>query len=212
MNEESDTSDDPNGESGACVLKFLLDRLSTRPEKFHLECSVGVALDDAIVRRTILLTCWCRWDTPLSRQGKKNTGVGLPLRITDCTCDATTDGQPQNPKHILYQEACLQLLRALISEFQRLASTQSDTHRNRELSRTFLNVVESSLLQCCRLDTELVSLCTSFFNSARDCTSMTGCPVYFNGASGPSRLERKLLEWIGVSSKTSASPPHHDLP
>ena len=186
------------------MIKPLLHKFQRWPECFHLQYSPDVGLDDDAVRRTVLLTSRCRWDTPLTRRAMKVKGGGMPLRITDCTCDRTGAGPPDNPKHLAYQKACLQLLKAFISEFRKLVQTNG-LRNEEDICHVFLNVVDSSLLQHCRLDKELLSLCHSFFDSAKNCGALTGFATGSIPRSlGDLSLERKFLQWMTASTN---SPP-----
>ncbi|KAJ8095432.1 hypothetical protein PM082_023202 [Marasmius tenuissimus] len=124
----------------------------------------------------------------------------------DCGSRTASATIGEDREHIAYREACVQLLKALISEFMVLShgvmiypvtfeANRSTINDCSDFNGIFLNVVESKLLQHCHLDTEVLSLCHSFFDCALQkplARSLGTSYVYTNRV----RLEAKLLEWI----------------
>ncbi|KAL0062477.1 hypothetical protein AAF712_010610 [Marasmius tenuissimus] len=68
-------------------------------------------------------------------------------------------------KHLDYQEACFQLVKAFVSDAE--AAVISGPF-SLEFYNILGNLVDSSLLQHCRVETRLISLCRTFFECGGD--------------------------------------------
>ncbi|KAJ8095461.1 hypothetical protein PM082_023231 [Marasmius tenuissimus] len=179
----------------------LAERLRVKfvgsPKSFHLEC-FGVGVEEAIVLYVVALTTQCRWRLLLTKSASSHQSRP-PLRLTDCSCDLTSRRQQaDDPKHVTYQEACLQLLKANISEFQEVSHgpvmiLARFAPTNDHLNGIFRNVVNSLLLQHCHLDTELLSLCRTFLDSAKRCSKLKRAVT---SDVVMTIHDTKLLEWI----------------
>ena len=88
----------------------------------------------------------------------------------------------------------MKLVKAYTSLFEELfQSGAEDRDTIRELRYIFSNLTRSALLIHCRLDTELVSLCLTFFELAKGCLILPIIPSHI--ADG----EKNMLEWFEVS-------------
>ncbi|KAJ8082917.1 hypothetical protein PM082_008774 [Marasmius tenuissimus] len=116
------------------------------------------------------------------------SAVGAPLRITECQRNAQSTGNESGDpaKHLAYQEACTRVVRAHFTKLEVLARTTGD---DQELSLIFDDLANSSLLQHCRPDTELISLCNTFLESAHGCSRMR---VLANAEP----IKARLYDWI----------------
>ncbi|KAK1233990.1 hypothetical protein PQX77_002819 [Marasmius sp. AFHP31] len=145
------------------------------PKYFHLARPPDVSLQDRSVYRAIILATECIWPphlAPLSRQA--------PLHLAECTCDHSGKKESDDPKHLDFQEACFQLVKTFVFE-----ATKSPG-----LYIIFANLVDSSLLRHCRIESRLISLCRTYFELAG------------NQMRIPEKRTKKrrttLLEWIGT--------------
>ncbi|KAJ8095510.1 hypothetical protein PM082_023280 [Marasmius tenuissimus] len=185
--------DIPGGEwDSVDLVDGLLSKFAEYPKFMHLECSSGVDLEDMFVRQAVILTTQCRWThSPLVERLLALRGRPT-LRLLDCSCDLTGGKQSDDPKHLAYQEACLHLFEVFIWEFG-LFSHGPATNAKLPMNAIFRNVVQSSLLQHCRLDAALSSLCRIFFDYAQ---RPEACKKIYMDANNGARLQAKLLEWI----------------
>ncbi|KAJ8082897.1 hypothetical protein PM082_008754 [Marasmius tenuissimus] len=174
----------------------LVNKLEESPKSFHLEQLPGTLADDDLVF-AVLIAAECVAHTGLASNVTRNSRYRAPLRITECHCNIKSTGnEPDGPaKHLAYQEACIQAVRAHVTGFEVLAKT---TVNEEKLSRIFQSLVESSLLQHCRLDTELLSLCKTFFGSA-----CRGSKLRFHYTEGV-RMKAKLFGWFMTFRKSFA--------
>ncbi|KAJ8073330.1 hypothetical protein PM082_011602 [Marasmius tenuissimus] len=184
---------DINGGCGSVdLMKDVLAKFAECPTVIHLECSPGVGLEDPLVRQVVVLTTQCRWSHSPLVQKVLALRDRPPLRLSDCSCNVTGGKQSSDPKHLAYQEACVHLFEAFIWEFG-LFSHGPATNAKLPMNAIFRNVVQSSLLQHCRLDAELLSLCRTFFDYARRRAALK--KIYM-GADDVALVQAKLLEWI----------------
>ncbi|KAK1231714.1 hypothetical protein PQX77_005162 [Marasmius sp. AFHP31] len=151
------------------LVKGLLVKLAKLPQCFHLILGVG-RRDDA-TRWIIRLVSECRsYHSTFEEVGVHNevkrSGI-RNLRLTDCVCDRTKIEHSDDPGHLAYQEVCMELLKDFISDLDRSDYASPFA---------FLNVVASSLLEHCRPDAELLSLCRNFLDSAQRCSALR-CPA-----------------------------------
>ncbi|KAK1219842.1 hypothetical protein PQX77_017419 [Marasmius sp. AFHP31] len=171
---------------GPDLVEGLVLELQTRPRCFHLECPPGVSRRDDLIRQVV------RHVTEYSFIDTSHILTALPLRgvdnvrLTDCHCDLSGGSESHNPEHLVYQEGCMQYAKATISG---LTGCNQDTI----YSLFFRRIVESSLLKHCRIHTELLSLCQTFFEHAKGCVKMQIDPD--SGEGG----RKNMLEWIKVS-------------
>ncbi|KAJ8093522.1 hypothetical protein PM082_020380 [Marasmius tenuissimus] len=146
------------------LVAGLVHKLENRPRCFHLEWSPGVSPPDDDVYWVVNFTTEC------SRPTRLNGSPSNMPRLTDCRCDLSGGKESGDPGHLAYQEACMRLAKAFVSLFEELS--KSGVKGEVELRCTFLNMVQSSLLSHCHLDTGLLSLCRTFFGLANGCLSM----------------------------------------
>ncbi|KAJ8095405.1 hypothetical protein PM082_023175 [Marasmius tenuissimus] len=178
------------------LVKDLLAKFSEAPLCLHLECAPGVSLDDSIVYWTIQITSGGKWETPFgsSSTGRNNVSG---VRLTDCSCEGN---QSSDLNHLAYQEACMGLLKAFISELDNLPHINTSYKETADSLGIFLNVVHSSLLRQCRPDAELLSLCSDFFHSVQRSPAFhSENPYYCQDDVFPDQGKTKLLNWIGTA-------------
>ncbi|KAJ8080337.1 hypothetical protein PM082_017170 [Marasmius tenuissimus] len=207
--EAEQKADEDCNSSGDPLVDGLLAKYSQCPDSFHLDLSPGVDYNNDFVRWA---TCWTTGCVAWALESNSRMPLlgrsyldNLPqFRLTDCSCNLTGRKLSEDPKHIAYQDACLQLLKFFILEFQVLSYDGPDkpshiqiTNLDYDLDSIFIAIVSSSLLQHCRLDAELLSLCHTFFD-------------YTQRPSAQDEIQRaletqlatvhepvtKLLEWI----------------
>ncbi|KAK1231085.1 hypothetical protein PQX77_005801 [Marasmius sp. AFHP31] len=168
----------------------LMHRFQNRPEGFHLQCPADVRND--VLHWVIDRATKCPGSTRLDGSPPRDVDN---LCLTDCHCSLSGGNESQDVGHLAYQEACLQLVKAFVSLFEMLAhSGLKDDETIRELGNVFLNVVHLLRLQHCRLDTELLLLCRTFFGLAKGCSVMR--IVLVDETSG---LKDSMLSWIEVT-------------
>ncbi|KAK1233988.1 hypothetical protein PQX77_002817 [Marasmius sp. AFHP31] len=183
-----------------CLVERLVHKFQKHPGCFHLEWSSGVSprtdVNCWIIHQTTRCPIYDRLDmSPPSDVDE--------VRLTDCHCDLSRGNEPCDPGHTAYQEACLQLFKALVSRFEILNRNDMQyIFAIRELEHIFLAIVGSLLLKHCRLDMELFSLCQTFFALADVCLVM-------QIASEEGR--KNVLEWIEVSNVSPGSDSHSVL-
>ncbi|KAJ8079643.1 hypothetical protein PM082_011230 [Marasmius tenuissimus] len=171
----------------------LVDRLTRKfehaPTCFHLEWPSPVSLPRRVVLRVIRHATGSGWSVKLNSQGPS---VSQLPRLTDCDCDLSGGNESHDPWHRAYQEACMQLVKALTSLFEKHArSGAEDENTISELMYIFLNLADPSLLlKHCRPDTELLSICLTFFEHAKVCSSLEFGPL------GGEKVRKDLFEWI----------------
>ncbi|KAK1234593.1 hypothetical protein PQX77_002200 [Marasmius sp. AFHP31] len=167
-------------------LDDLLLKLRRPPQCFHLEWQPNVSPQDETVHWVVRVLAGCQWGKlPPSSDAHR-----LP-RITECDCDLHDGGaESHNPQHLAFQTACLQVATNFVSRFKKLVKSRS-SDEGTELLYTFLDLVNSSLLMCCRLDASLFSLCRTFFKVAKGFSELRSYP-----SESGERDRTNLLEWI----------------
>ncbi|KAJ8082927.1 hypothetical protein PM082_008784 [Marasmius tenuissimus] len=187
---------------GNSLAQGVMDKLRILPKSFHLEQLAGPLLDADLVVAVLIATQCLAYDGTLTSATKENLRKyqrQAPLRITECHCNdhcqPTENESGDLAKHLAYQEACTRVLRAQVTEFELLAKST----RQAELVTIFHYVVGSSLLQHCRLDIELFSLCIKLFESAR---------VLPPEMQIPRGKKDRLCGWIEVCTAFLNQLPH----
>ncbi|KAJ8093390.1 hypothetical protein PM082_020247 [Marasmius tenuissimus] len=166
----------------------LMGRFMEHPKCFHLERpESNVSLQDPSVYWAVLFATGCSSPTGLIWRAAKSRQCQVPLLLADCRCDPSRRKQTSDSKHLDYQEACFQLVKALISDSQDAAKISPFSS---ELYNISENLVDSSLLQHCRVESRLISLCRTYFETAGD--------HIFEPEDWTKKRRTKLLEWIGT--------------
>ncbi|KAK1216490.1 hypothetical protein PQX77_020885 [Marasmius sp. AFHP31] len=165
-NKAGQASEDQNRKTPDDLVDGLMDKLSIRPTHFHLKPPPGASLEDDIVYWTVLLATACTNRTRLTSRAHSAGERQAPAQLTDCHCDFTGGNQSNDPSHVAYQEACMHLVKTFILDFEVLLDNDPDEETMVELNGIFGNLVDSSLLRHCRLETDLLSLCETFFKLA----------------------------------------------
>ncbi|KAJ8080359.1 hypothetical protein PM082_017192 [Marasmius tenuissimus] len=179
-------------------VKGLVHKFRNRPACFHLEWPPGSPQDSQVVHWVIHYAARCRYRNGLA-SSRRSPPEQLP-RLTECHCDLSEGNEPRDPGHLAYREACMQMVKAFVSRFEMLTqgSARDRQSESGELTAIFGNLMESSLLKHCRLDTELLSLCRNFLQLARHCPFMA---VYCVEGE---RQRTNMLSWIKTFSDRSA--------
>ncbi|KAK1217335.1 hypothetical protein PQX77_020016 [Marasmius sp. AFHP31] len=172
---------------GADLVKGLVLKLQTRPRCFHLECPPGQSQQDNLIVWVVRNATGCsNGYTSPALNGIPPRGVD-DVRLTDCHCDLSGGSEAHDPGHLAYQDGCMQFAKANISYF--IGFGQGiDNHNNAQMA--FKRIVESSLLKHCRVHTELLSLCQTFFEHVKGCVKMRLFSDW--GEEG----RKNMLEWI----------------
>ncbi|KAJ8073549.1 hypothetical protein PM082_011825 [Marasmius tenuissimus] len=194
-----------------CMVEVLVHRFENHPRLFHLEWPPGVSPPDNAVQQIARQVC-CVGISELDAFRASISSSHLP-RLTDCRCPS--DGNvSRDPGHVAWQEAyvvhqedCMRLFRVYVSSFEELAQdTKTEQWEKeedeemekakesvrREMGWILVKVLGSSLLEHCRLNTELLLLCQTFFDLAKGSGFLR---VYSsNGDKG----KRNLLKWIAT--------------
>ncbi|KAK1230047.1 hypothetical protein PQX77_006863 [Marasmius sp. AFHP31] len=171
---------------GVGLVEGLVHRLQDHPKYFHLEWPLGVSPQNNVVSWVVDNATGCQKRTSLNGTRPSDTN---DVRLTDCHCDFSGGNESWGSGHLAYQEACLQHAKAYISLFKEHAQS-NDIDKLQELECTFLNMVQSMLLAHCRLDTELLLLCQTFFGIAE------GCLVMGIDEEEGERGRKNMLAWI----------------
>ncbi|KAJ8095504.1 hypothetical protein PM082_023274 [Marasmius tenuissimus] len=146
------------------LVKGLLVKLAKPPKCFHLIRAPGVGRrNDAISWAICLALGWRSRYTVYKKVASPHKVKQSGIRLTDCNCDRTKKEQSDDPGHLAYQEVCMELLTDFTSELDR---------SDHDSPYAFLHVVESSLLEHCRPNAELLSLCRTFLDSAQRCSQL----------------------------------------
>ncbi|KAJ8082816.1 hypothetical protein PM082_008672 [Marasmius tenuissimus] len=177
---------------GGLVLK-----LRNYPKCFHLKSPPGGP------SQTAEMYWFLQYATRCPNHTYSLTGSKLrsneKFRLTDCHCDLFGGNESRHPGHLAYEEGCVQLVKAYVSHFQELIQRLTDTSvgttrefdNKRDLGYVFENFTCSSLLKHCRIHTELLSLCQTFFGLAKGCSVVMR--VHSNIGEA---VRRNLLGWI----------------
>ena len=140
------------------LLNHLVHRFENLPHCFHLEWPPGVSPPDSIVNWIVRQTT----GHPYAVDQYRPSALGN-VRLTDCHCDLSGGSGSRDPSHVAYQEACSKRFKALVSLFDEA----QDPNTVDKLSWGFEDLTRSALLEHCRLDTGLLSLCRTVLNSRR---------------------------------------------
>ncbi|KAJ8073696.1 hypothetical protein PM082_011974 [Marasmius tenuissimus] len=183
------------------ILEGLKGRFLENPKSFHLELSpdINVPLQHDFTSWAVHIATGCKWWTRLRPAPAGTLPDHMPLRLTDCHCDLSRGKKPVDSAHITFQEACMQVVKTLISNLEMIRATKSDPTASHHLQPIYVygistTLLTPSLLQHCQLDTELFSLCQSFLNFAKSCPIMT--VPYDQGEE----QKQAVLSWIEVST------------
>jgi len=180
-----------NRRDGLDLVEGLVHKFVHSPQCFHLEWPQGVSPPDDVVYWIVNHTAGCPRPTRLD--GSRPSSVD-DVRLTECRCGLSGGNESRDPWHIAYQEGCLKLVKAYISLFKELSqSGAEDNGTILELENIFLNLTLSPLLKHCRLDTELLSLCQTFFGLAK------GCLTVWIDSDEREQGTKNMLEWFEVS-------------
>ncbi|KAJ8076234.1 hypothetical protein PM082_000653 [Marasmius tenuissimus] len=169
----------------------LMQKLEKRPECFHLKWPPGAYPSDDAMFWVVEATTGCPW----SLEGRKPSDPRQIPYLTECRCDLSGGIRSCDPQHIAYQEACLQLVRSYVSRLEKIGQSGVEVvdlyPKLTILIHPFHNLARSSLLKHCHLDTELLSLCRTFFDLLEHGTTTGSFDFY------PSKGAREhLVEWI----------------
>ncbi|KAK1221424.1 hypothetical protein PQX77_015762 [Marasmius sp. AFHP31] len=167
------------------LVEDLVHKFQELPRCFHLDHPQGV-FPRAEIYWIVRHTTSCDYIT--EPDGSPPKAID-DICFTDCHCGLSGRDVSWNPGHIAYRDACLQLVKAFISRFGKLAQN-GKKNSIREMGWIFLHMVKSPLLQHCRLDEELLSLCRSFFKIVKGCSTMR-----INSSDGEN-ARANMLEWI----------------
>ncbi|KAJ8073673.1 hypothetical protein PM082_011951 [Marasmius tenuissimus] len=182
------------------LVKSLKRKFSERPRCFHLELSPEVPLQHDFVSWAVHVATGCTWWTRL-HFSKSEPGNSLPdhalLRLTDCHCDLRGGKEPGDPAHLAFQEVCMEVVKVCISDFEFINNLKYSVLQLRAFG-IFTTFLASSLLQHCRLGTELFSLCQSFLELAKDYPQMT-VPSEWG-----EKQRKQVLGWIKTLPKSFA--------
>ncbi|KAK1221236.1 hypothetical protein PQX77_015955 [Marasmius sp. AFHP31] len=172
---------------GADLVKGLVLKLQTRPRCFHLEFPPGQSRQDNLIVWVVPKATGssAAYDPP-ALAGSPTCGVDN-VRLTDCHCDLSGGSEAHDPGHLAYQDGCMQFAKANISYFTGLGQGIDDHHK---VGGIFKGIVGSSLLKHCRVHTELLSLCQTFFEHAKGLSTM-----WISSREGE-EYRRNMLEWI----------------
>ncbi|KAK1232883.1 hypothetical protein PQX77_003996 [Marasmius sp. AFHP31] len=177
--------------SDSDLVEALIYKLQNLPRCFHLEW-----LQDIGPQHIPLLHQFVQDVTECPEYfelGAVNIDWGSqrPMLLSECHCDISGGYESHDPKHVAYQDACLQCAKALTSKLAEMVSCGT----TQEMAWIFRNLVDSALLKHCRLDTELFSLCQTFFELVQG--SHVFDWVRDNHGGATIRKERaSLLDWI----------------
>ncbi|KAK1224528.1 hypothetical protein PQX77_012564 [Marasmius sp. AFHP31] len=172
---------------GADLVEGLVLKLQTRPRCFHLECPPGQSRQDTLIVWAVRNATGCSNEhTPPALNGIPPRGVDN-VRLTDCHCDLSGGSEAHDPGHLAYQDSCMQFVKANISYFTGLGQGIYTYHN---AQTAFERIVGSSLLKHCRVHTELLSLCQTFFEHA------TGHLDMWVSSHDGEEYRKNMLEWI----------------
>ncbi|KAK1217532.1 hypothetical protein PQX77_019821 [Marasmius sp. AFHP31] len=157
-------------EEGLDLVERLVHKFEKRPGGFHLVCSPGVPPRKDVVNYIVGRAVG---RSPMLKQVESEPSDVDDVRLTDCRCDLSGGSESSDPGHLAYREGCRQLVRAYVSRFEELAqSGAEDNNTIHDLISCFLNMVNSSLLNHCCLDQELLLLCRTFLGLTKGCLKM----------------------------------------
>ncbi|KAJ8082911.1 hypothetical protein PM082_008768 [Marasmius tenuissimus] len=176
-------------------VQGLVEKLEKSPKSFHLEQSSEPLSDDDLVVAVLITIEW-PGDNRLVSDATRNYQRQAPLRIRECYCNILLPesefGDPA--KHLAYQEACTRVAKVYITEIEVLAKTGHEY----ELADVFGSLVDSSLLQRCQINTELLLSLKNLFGSVRERQEMR---FLYASAGG---IRARLYDWIGTFPESFA--------
>ncbi|KAJ8091616.1 hypothetical protein PM082_020846 [Marasmius tenuissimus] len=171
------------------LVEALMHRLREIPRCFHLEWRPGVG---PLERETIYAIV--QYATECPAEISCIDWDHHPV-LSECHCDLSGENETYDPKHVAYQDACMEYAKTLTSNLTELTrGNKKEADSDIELEWIFRNLVESALLKHCRLGTELILLCRTFLEL------VNGYPSVFDQVEGEERKRGRanLLEWIEV--------------
>ncbi|KAK1219874.1 hypothetical protein PQX77_017386, partial [Marasmius sp. AFHP31] len=156
----------------------------------HLEWPPGVSPSENtvlwVLRKVLKLTVPNGLSSSLSEPSDDQQP-----RLTNCDCDLSGGNRSRDPFHRIYQEACTQGAKALVSHFEKLAHGDAEGDQTTtELEAILWNLTRTPLLSHCCLDAELLSLCRKFLGLAEKRLSLA--------VNQQSRInaQKYLSEWL----------------
>ncbi|KAJ8094291.1 hypothetical protein PM082_006831 [Marasmius tenuissimus] len=171
----------------ATLYGRLVEKFSTHPNSFHLDNSLGQFPSyEAVTLEAVSLVTQCSNITRnhiVQLRKEISPHQGLP-HLTDCHCDLSGGKVSDHPKHLAFQDACLELFKVLI-KMSGVASW---------MELVFVDVAGSQLLHHCRVDQELLSLCQTFFDSA---LAYWRFDIEFRSRNSE-KCKENLIRWIGT--------------
>ncbi|KAK1234072.1 hypothetical protein PQX77_002731, partial [Marasmius sp. AFHP31] len=169
----------------------LVQKLKKRPECFHFEWPPGTYPSDNAIFWVVQAAAGCFYSL---EERKPSDPRQMPC-LTDCRCELSRGIRSCDSRHLAYQEACMQLVRSYISRLEKniqiVAEDATVGFDGLMVSNCYHNLVCSSLLKRCHLDTELLSLCRTFIELPRRYMKM-GVFLYEDLTQG----RKNLVEWI----------------
>ncbi|KAK1216993.1 hypothetical protein PQX77_020343 [Marasmius sp. AFHP31] len=159
-------------------------RLKRPPKRFHLELSPDVSIEDHAVQRAIRLATGYTKQSGSPSPEEAARPCQISFRLADCRC---TGRESHDPAHLACQLACTRIITAVVEGIHSGADS--------ELCGIFEDLVDSSLLQNCRLERDLLLLCQDFFEAV----ASNSPPLKMSPGEAKKR-ERKLLKWIEAST------------
>ncbi|KAJ8076262.1 hypothetical protein PM082_000681 [Marasmius tenuissimus] len=167
----------------------LMERFRKRPECFHLEWPPGACPSDDAMFWVVEAATGC-----IHVEGRKPSDPCQMPYLTECRCELSGGIRSCDPQHVAYQEACMQLVRSCVPRLEKIIQIHLPGLRPYMppvLQQLFHNLAHSLLLKHCHLDTELLSLCRSFFELV-ECGVKVGA-ISLGHVPG---AKWKLVEWV----------------
>ena len=120
-----------------------MKRFSTIPQRFHLEWSPDASHGDVDVAKLITnITNGCQ----TIDDGTFHPGANLrTARLTDCRRDVSKGEESLDPNHLTYQNACLELLKAHVSEFKMVSASNFPEQRNGTVTILGYSILQSQV-------------------------------------------------------------------
>ncbi|KAK1219925.1 hypothetical protein PQX77_017319 [Marasmius sp. AFHP31] len=171
----------------------LVRKLENRPECFHLEWPPGVYPSDNTIFWVVQVATECIYNAEVHKSMASDPRQ-MPY-LTDCRCDLSGGIRSCDSRHLAYQEACMQMVRRLISRLEEIVQRGAEDATDLTVVALFHDLVCSPLLKHCHLDMELLSLCRTVFELA-GCYMKTGIIVDEFTTQG----RRNLVQWIEVNT------------
>ncbi|KAL0060172.1 hypothetical protein AAF712_013019 [Marasmius tenuissimus] len=188
----------------------LIERYTKRPSCFHLEWTSeppGTTLVSVLIDWAILKITGFPWHFRpfVSEPGAFRTLRSNSMRLTDCRCGVlrAAGSTSPHPAHQRYQVACLRTLKTLVGEYTSEATWTS--HRSNfagflqpKVEDAIKALADSSLLEHCGLEPEVLAQCNTLFSLPRN------CPLKMPLAESQ-RLRKKLVDWLETCPASCAS-------